>query len=151
MIFEENQRILMFLEFRELRSNGEIRRHLITIVIGKGRFIMSDLERMKELVEQLDAAARAYYQESKELMSNKEYDELYDELAAFEKKTGTVLAKSPTAHAGYEVLSALPKGRSKISCVSATDRSSESIKCRISFSPLFTFFQPRIILYPHGY
>ena len=70
---------------------------------------MSDLERMKELVEQLDAAARAYYQESKELMSNKEYDELYDELAALEKKTGTVLAKSPTAHAGYEVLSALPK------------------------------------------
>ena len=51
---------------------------------------MSDLERMKELVEQLDAAARAYYQESKELMSNKEYDELYDELAALEKKTGTV-------------------------------------------------------------
>ena len=50
---------------------------------------MSDLERMKELVEQLDAAARAYYQESKELMSNKEYDELYDELAALEKKTGT--------------------------------------------------------------
>ena len=70
---------------------------------------MSDLERMKELVEQLDAAARAYYQESKELMSNKEYDELYDELAALEKKTGTVLAKSPTAQAGYEVLSALPK------------------------------------------
>ena len=70
---------------------------------------MSDLERMKELVEQLDAAGRAYYQESKELMSNKEYDELYDELAALEKKTGTVLAKSPTAHAGYEVLSALPK------------------------------------------
>ncbi len=70
---------------------------------------MSDFDRMKELVEQLDAAARAYYQESRELMSNKEYDALYDELAALEKKTGTVLAKSPTAHAGYEVLSALPK------------------------------------------
>ena len=70
---------------------------------------MSDFDRMKELVEQLDAAARAYYQESRELMSNKEYDALYDELATLEKKTGTVLAKSPTAHAGYEVLSALPK------------------------------------------
>ena len=70
---------------------------------------MSDFDRMKELVEQLDAAAKAYYQESRELMSNKEYDALYDELAALEKKTGTVLAKSPTAHAGYEVLSALPK------------------------------------------
>ncbi len=70
---------------------------------------MSDFDRMKELVEQLDAAARAYYQESTELMSNKEYDALYDELAALEKKTGTVLSKSPTAHAGYEVVSALPK------------------------------------------
>ena len=80
---------------------------------------MSDLERMKELVEQLDAAARAYYQESKEQMSNKEYDELYDELAALEKKTGTVLAKSPTAHAGYEVLSALPKENHIPYCSSA--------------------------------
>lgn len=70
---------------------------------------MSELERMKELAEQLDAAARAYYQESREIMSNKEYDALYDELAELEKKTGTVLAKSPTAHAGYEVLSSLPK------------------------------------------
>lgn len=70
---------------------------------------MSDFDRMKELVEQLDAAARAYYQESTELMSNKEYDALYDELAALEKKTGTVLSKSPTAYAGYEVVSALPK------------------------------------------
>ncbi len=72
---------------------------------------MSDLERMKELVEQLDAAARAYYQESKELMSNKDYDELYDELAALEKKTGTVLAKSPTAHAGLRGASELRRLR----------------------------------------
>ncbi len=70
---------------------------------------MSDLERMKELVEQLDASARAYYQESKELMSNKEYDELYDELAALEKKTGTVLAKITTTQNGYEVLNAITK------------------------------------------
>ena len=56
---------------------------------------MSDLERMKELVEQLDAAARAYYQESKELMSNKEYDELYDELAALEKKDWNSACKKP--------------------------------------------------------
>lgn len=54
---------------------------------------MSDLERMKELVEQLDAAARAYYQESKELMSNKEYDELYDELAALEKDWNSACKK----------------------------------------------------------
>ncbi len=70
---------------------------------------MTDLERMKELVDRLDEAGKAYYQESREIMSNLEYDRLYDELAALEKKTGTVLAKSPTIHAGYEVLSELPK------------------------------------------
>ncbi len=70
---------------------------------------MSDLERMKELVETLDQAARAYYQESREVMSNFEYDALYDELEALEKKTGTVLAKSPTVRVGYEIVSALPK------------------------------------------
>ena len=70
---------------------------------------MTDLERMKELVDRLDEAGKAYYQESREIMSNLEYDRLYDELAALEKKTGTVLAKSPTLHAGYEVLSELPK------------------------------------------
>lgn len=70
---------------------------------------MTDLERMKELVQKLDEAARAYYQESREIMPNLEYDRLYDELEALEKKTGTVLAKSPTVRAGYEVLSELPK------------------------------------------
>lgn len=70
---------------------------------------MSDLERMKELADKLDEAARAYYQESREIMPNIEYDKLYDELEALEKKTGTVLAKSPTMRAGYEVLSELPK------------------------------------------
>ncbi len=70
---------------------------------------MTDLERMKELVDRLDEAGKAYYQESREIMSNLEYDRLYDELVALEKKTGTVLAKSPTLHAGYEVLSELPK------------------------------------------
>lgn len=70
---------------------------------------MTDLERMNELVQKLDKAARAYYQESREIISNLEYDELYDELAALEKKTGTVLAKSPTAKVGYEIVSRLPK------------------------------------------
>ncbi len=70
---------------------------------------MSDLERMKELVEILDEAARAYYQESRELMPNLEYDALEKELKALEEKTGTILAKSPTARVGYEILSSLPK------------------------------------------
>ena len=65
--------------------------------------------RQKELTEKLNAAGRAYYQEARELMSNYEYDALYDELAALEKETGTVLAGSPTMHVGYEVLSELPK------------------------------------------
>ncbi len=67
--------------------------------------------RQKELTEKLNEAAKAYYQEARELMSNYEYDALYDELAALEAETGTVLAGSPTAHVGYEVLSELPKER----------------------------------------
>lgn len=66
---------------------------------------------MKELTARLDEAARAYYSESREIMSNFEYDALYDELAALEKETGTVLAGSPTVRVGYEVLSELPKER----------------------------------------
>lgn len=70
---------------------------------------MEDLQRIKELTEKLNQAARAYYQEDREIMSNFEYDELYDELSALEKKTGIVLAGSPTIRVGYEVLSELPK------------------------------------------
>ena len=65
--------------------------------------------RMKELHRELLAASRAYYQESCEIMSNFEYDRLYDELLELEKETGTVLAGSPTQKVGYEVLSELPK------------------------------------------
>ena len=65
--------------------------------------------RMKELHRQLLAASRTYYQESREIMSNFEYDRLYDELLELEKETGTVLAGSPTQKVGYEVLSELPK------------------------------------------
>lgn len=68
-------------------------------------------KRQKELTEKLNAASRAYYQEAREILSNYEYDALYDELAALEKETGTVLAGSPTVHVGYEVLSELPKER----------------------------------------
>ncbi len=67
------------------------------------------IRRMKELTRILLAAARAYYQESREIMSNLEYDRLYDELLALEKETGIVLAGSPTQKVGYEVLSELPK------------------------------------------
>ena len=63
---------------------------------------------MKSLVEKLNAASRAYYQENREIMSNFEYDALYDELLALEDETGTVLSDSPTVHVGYEVLGELP-------------------------------------------
>ncbi len=64
---------------------------------------------MKELVALLDSAARAYYQEDREIMSNFEYDALYDELLALEKETGIVMAGSPTNNVGYEILSELEK------------------------------------------
>ncbi len=67
------------------------------------------MERMKELVRLLGEASRAYYQESREIMPNIEYDRLYDELLALEKDTGVQMAGSPTAKVGYEVLSELPK------------------------------------------
>ena len=69
------------------------------------------LKRMKELAGVLSEASRAYYQESRELMSNLEYDRLYDELLRLEEETGTVFAGSPTQKVGYEVLSELPRER----------------------------------------
>ncbi len=65
--------------------------------------------RMKALLAELLPAARAYYQESREIISNLEYDRLYDELLELEKETGVILAGSPTQRVGYEVLSELPK------------------------------------------
>lgn len=71
---------------------------------------MSDkLSLMKEKVKILNEAAKAYYQENREIMPNLEYDRLYDELLELEKETGTVLSNSPTIHVGYELLSDLPK------------------------------------------
>ena len=72
---------------------------------------MEKMTRMKELVEQLREASKAYYQESREIMSNYEYDARYDELLSLEQETGTTLAGSPTVQVGYELLSELPKER----------------------------------------
>ena len=69
----------------------------------------NSLQRMKELVEKLDQAAKAYYQEDREIMSNQEYDSLYDQLEQLEKETGTVLTNSPTVCVGYEAVNELPK------------------------------------------
>lgn len=64
---------------------------------------------MKELIPVLQKAAKAYYQEDREIMSNFEYDKLYDELEALETETGVTLAGSPTVSVGYEALEELPK------------------------------------------
>ena len=69
----------------------------------------SCMERMKELVRILSDASRAYYMEDREIMSNFEYDKLYDELLDLEKETGVILSDSPTQKVGYEVVSSLPK------------------------------------------
>lgn len=68
-------------------------------------------ERMQELVTLLNRAAKAYYQDAQEIMSNLEYDRLYDELTELEKELGITLSDSPTVNVGYEVLSELPKER----------------------------------------
>ena len=68
-------------------------------------------QRMRELTELLNRASKEYYANDREIMSNLEYDALYDELLALEKETGIVLADSPTVHVGYESVEELPKQR----------------------------------------
>ena len=68
-------------------------------------------ERMKELIERLNEASKAYYAQDREIMSNYEYDALYDELTALEDETGIVMSNSPTVNVGYEAVDKLPKER----------------------------------------
>lgn len=70
---------------------------------------MENVSRMKELISRLNQAAKVYYQGQGEVMSNFEYDKLYDELLALEKETGITMNNSPTIHVGYETISELPK------------------------------------------
>ena len=72
---------------------------------------LSKTERIKYLVEQLNQAAKAYYAEDREIMSNWEYDKLYDELVALEEETGIRLSNSPTENVGFEAVEELPKER----------------------------------------
>jgi len=71
--------------------------------------MVSKNDRMKELISLLNNAAKAYYAEDREIMSNAEYDELYDELLSLESETGVVMAGSPTVSVGYEAVEGLPK------------------------------------------
>ena len=72
---------------------------------------MDKIERIHELVSILNEASRAYYAEDAEIMSNFEYDRLYDELKLLEEETGVVLANSPTVTVGYESVEELPRER----------------------------------------
>ena len=72
---------------------------------------MDKTARMKELIAILNEASRAYYAQDSEIMSNYEYDKLYDELVSLEDETGTVMAGSPTVSVGYEAVDELPKER----------------------------------------
>ena len=68
-------------------------------------------DRMRELIDKLNEASKAYYAEDREIISNFEYDALYDELQEMERETGVVLAGSPTARVGFEAVEELPKER----------------------------------------
>ncbi len=70
---------------------------------------MNQSDRIKELVNILNEAAKVYYSGTDEIMSNYEYDKLYDELLKLEEETGIVLSASPTQRVGYETLSELQK------------------------------------------
>ena len=79
---------------------------------------MNKQERIKELVKILNEAAKVYYSGSDEIMSNYEYDRLYDELVALEEETGIRMAVSPTNRVGYETLSELPKEEHEVPMLS---------------------------------
>ena len=72
---------------------------------------MDKTARIHELVDILNRASKAYYAEDAEIMSNFEYDRLYDELCALEGETGIILSNSPTQSVGYESVDELPKER----------------------------------------
>ena len=98
------------LDKKELQQSEPLRVFLVDLV-DKNTNKEELHDRMRELVDILNEASKAYYAEDHEIMSNFEYDKLYDELVALEQETGITLSDSPTVHVGYEVVSELPKER----------------------------------------
>lgn len=87
------------------------------------------MERMRELVSLLNRASEAYYAKDEEIISNFEYDKLYDELTALEKELGVTLAESPSAKVGYEAVEELPKERHETPMLSlAKTKSREELR-----------------------
>ena len=93
-------------EFREIRPEEwqeltQMLKNSSNETITGGQYETA-LQQMKELVKKLNKAAKAYYQEDREIMDNREYiDALYDQLVKMEQETGIVLADSPTVNVGY--------------------------------------------------
>ena len=94
------------------------------------------LQRIKYLVDTLNRAAKAYYAEDREIMSNFEYDALYDELVSLERETGIVLSNSPTVNVGYEAVEELPKERHEAPMLSLDKtKDSEELKNWLQGNP----------------
>lgn len=94
------------------------------------------IKRIKYLVETLNEASQAYYAEDREIMSNFEYDALYDELVALEKETGMVLSGSPTVNVGYEAVKELPTQRHESPMLSlGKTKSREELQAWLSGHP----------------
>ncbi len=90
---------------------------------------MNRVQRMKELIAKLNEASEAYYAKNQEIMSNFEYDRLYDELVNLEEETGMTLSGSPTVTVGYEAVDELPKERHESPMLSlAKTKSREELK-----------------------
>lgn len=91
--------------------------------------VMNKVQRMKELIAILNEASEAYYAKDREIMSNFEYDRLYDELVSLEEETGMTLSDSPTVTVGYEAVDELPKERHESPMLSlAKTKSREELK-----------------------
>lgn len=99
------------------------------------------LKRMEELIKQLNEAANAYYNSGYEIMSNKTYDDLNDELAKLEQKTGVVLANSPTQKVGYEVVDELPKDKHEFPA-----KSLDKTKDITEFPPIFSAYDGNAVV-----
>lgn len=94
------------------------------------------MERIKYLVDTLNLASRAYYAEDREIMSNLEYDALYDELQKLESETGVILTNSPTVSVGFEAVDELPKERHEAPMLSlGKTKSREELKDWLQGNP----------------
>lgn len=85
---------------------------------------MQNMERMKELIQTINAADAAYYKFDDPIMTDQAYDQLYDELVALEGKTGIILSSSPTQKVSGEVLEGLTTVRHTRPMLSADKRKS---------------------------